>query len=407
MNETTYDLTQYNNQNIILSLDPSKPTVVVGAKQGDNQTRILKIQIDSAQDVSEPSIITDYTNKEVSYRIRRPDSIGIWNVAAASGSQVIVTLNSTDLGVAGRCYADVAISSGDQLISTNGFVIEVEPSPNIIDSVKTSNQFGYLISLLTEAKWLITLLNNYGDNSTATATMSYASTPSDVGVTVQVGTNEFRSGKEFKFDFTLPQYAIESAAISSDGHLILYPFSGNPIDAGYVVGPAGAAGIASGDYVFSAQFSNTNPSSPGVAVEASDNNVLFSFNLSNKQNVAYYSSAAPTTGLTDGDLWFDTSVSSADLLVDSAPSAGSPHLISSGAVWNGLHLKADVNMLANTFSSTVTYSKNDCCTYNGQLYKCITDEPRVGPWNAADFQITTVMTMINTFRNSLNSVLIV
>jgi len=60
--------------------------VVVGAKQGDNQTRILKIQIDSAQDVSEPSIITDYTNKEVSYRIRRPDSIGIWNVAAASGS---------------------------------------------------------------------------------------------------------------------------------------------------------------------------------------------------------------------------------------------------------------------------------------------------------------------------------
>ena len=244
--------------------------------------------------------------------------------------------------------------------------------------------------------------------------MSYAATPSDVGVTVQVGTNEFRSGKEFKFDFTLPQYTFESAAISSDGHLILYPFSGNPIDAGYVVGPAGAAGIASGDYVFSAQFSDTNPSSPGVAVTASGSDVLFSFNLSNKQNKAYYGSTDPLIYtiedpgyLEDGDKSYDTNSDLTDLSMESEPSAGSSHLITSGAVWNGLHLKADLNLLANTFSSAVTYSKGDCCTYNGGLWKCITNEPRTGEWNEDDFEITTVMAMLRQYQSFPNSVLVV
>ena len=140
------------NQNITLDLNTNTSYVVVGAKQGDYNSRTITATI-----LQNGELCYFGDNTSASYRIRRPDGYANWAEATIlpSRSRIQITLSAADLEVAGRCYADILIKDGSESLGTTNFIIDVQAAPNIAESAVQSQAFSYLQNMVYKADRII------------------------------------------------------------------------------------------------------------------------------------------------------------------------------------------------------------------------------------------------------------
>lgn len=139
-------------QEINLELNSNAAYTTVGAKQGDHQSRVIKIHItENGQDWSIPN------GAHASYRVRKPDGYAIWNEASIDFTEnvVYITLTEQTLAVAGRAYADLLFVQGtgeeQTVLSTVSFIIIIMASPDITRNVESSDEFTEILSLTDNA----------------------------------------------------------------------------------------------------------------------------------------------------------------------------------------------------------------------------------------------------------------
>lgn len=140
-------------QELTLELNSNTAYTTIGAKQGDGNSRVLKIHItENGLDWKIP------INADASYRVRKPDGYAVWNEAIPNLDEnvVLLTLTEQTLAVAGRAYADIVFSVGTgaerQILSTVSFIIIIMASPDITQQVISSNEFGDILDLTENAK---------------------------------------------------------------------------------------------------------------------------------------------------------------------------------------------------------------------------------------------------------------
>lgn len=143
-------------QELSLELNSNTAYTTIGAKQGDGNSRVIKIHItENGLDWSIPQ------NVQVSYRIRKPDGYATWNSATVDLTEnvVFITLTSQDLAAAGRAYADIVFSVGTgeqrQILSTVSFILIIMAAPNIAEEIVSSNEFGEILDLTENAKIIL------------------------------------------------------------------------------------------------------------------------------------------------------------------------------------------------------------------------------------------------------------
>lgn len=133
------------NQNITLDLNTNTSYVVVGAKQGDHNSRTITATI-----LNNGELFDIPQNATASYRIRKSNGHGSWNNADIYPSEhkVVINLTSNDLSTSGRSYADILIQVSASRIGTVSFIIDVQAAPNIAQEAIQSDAFGYLYSVV-------------------------------------------------------------------------------------------------------------------------------------------------------------------------------------------------------------------------------------------------------------------
>lgn len=143
-------------QELSLELNSNTAYTTVGAKQGDGNSRVLKIHItENGKDWKIPA------NVNASYRVRKPDGYAIWNegIIDTDENVVQITLTEQTLAAAGRAYADLVFSLGTgdqrQILSTVSFIIIVMAAPDITQQVVSSNEFGDILDLTENAKIIL------------------------------------------------------------------------------------------------------------------------------------------------------------------------------------------------------------------------------------------------------------
>ena len=143
-------------QELSLELNSNTAYTTVGAKQGDGNSRILKIHVtENGKDWKIPA------NVNASYRVRKPDGYAVWNegIIDTTENVVYLTLTEQTLAAAGRAYADLVFSLGTgnqrQTLSTVSFIIIIMAAPDITQQVVSSNEFGDILDLTENAKVIL------------------------------------------------------------------------------------------------------------------------------------------------------------------------------------------------------------------------------------------------------------
>jgi hypothetical protein len=78
-------------QELTLELNSNTAYTTIGAKQGDGNSRVLKIHITkNGLDWKIP------TNANISYRVRKPDGYAIWNEAILDSDENAILLTLTE-----------------------------------------------------------------------------------------------------------------------------------------------------------------------------------------------------------------------------------------------------------------------------------------------------------------------
>lgn len=137
-------------QEITLDLNTrSAPPVIYGAKQGDNNTRIIKINL--TQDDTEYQL----TGQElVILRARKPDGTDIGNAGQINleDNSIYITLTEQTLAVSGRVLADLLLySNSNEYLSTACFIIDVAPAPiQVMRNVPSEDEMGAFSDLLDQ-----------------------------------------------------------------------------------------------------------------------------------------------------------------------------------------------------------------------------------------------------------------
>ena len=137
-------------QEITLDLNTrSAPPVIYGAKQGDNNTRIIKINL--TQDDTEYQL----TGSElIILRARKPDGTDIGNAGQINleDNSIYITLTEQTLAVSGRVLADLLLySNSNEYLSTASFIIDVAPAPiSVMRKVPSTDEMGVFADLLAQ-----------------------------------------------------------------------------------------------------------------------------------------------------------------------------------------------------------------------------------------------------------------
>lgn len=137
-------------QELTLELNSNTAYSTIGAKQGDNNSRVVKIYVtENGIDYN----LNEHNVSSVYFRLRKPDGKAVINTATISedGSYVNIVLTAQALAVAGRGYADVTLMSGSQILSTISFILLIMASPQIAEQATSSNEFGYLNAVVEDA----------------------------------------------------------------------------------------------------------------------------------------------------------------------------------------------------------------------------------------------------------------
>lgn len=136
-------------QEITLDLNSNIAYTTVGAKQGDHNTRIVKVHI------TQNGIDYNLAEQRVSaayFRFRKPDGKAIINTCTINNDNTIsLALTSQTLAVSGRGYADITLMSGSSILSTVSFIIVIMSSPQVAGEATSSNEFGYLNAVVEDA----------------------------------------------------------------------------------------------------------------------------------------------------------------------------------------------------------------------------------------------------------------
>ena len=141
-------------QELSLELNSNSAYSTIGAKQGDNNSRVVVIHVTENginYNLREHNVTAAY------FRLRKPDGKAIINTANISedGETVSIVLTAQALAVAGRGYADVTLMAGSQILSTISFILLIMASPQIAEQVTSSNEFGYLNAVVEDANHTI------------------------------------------------------------------------------------------------------------------------------------------------------------------------------------------------------------------------------------------------------------
>ena len=137
-------------QELSLELNSNTAYSTVGAKQGDNNSRVVKIHItENGVDYN----LRDHGVSSAYFRLRKPDGKAVINTATISddGTTVSIVLTSQALAVSGRGYADVTLMQGSQILSTISFILLIMSSPGVAQEATSSNEFGYLNAVVEDA----------------------------------------------------------------------------------------------------------------------------------------------------------------------------------------------------------------------------------------------------------------
>ena len=136
-------------QDITLDLNTNNSFYVVGAKQGDVNSRIIRALI------TEDGVPATFDVGTTAYfRLRKPDGKVILNEATVEPENhvVSVTLVGQALTAAGRGYADITLYDAQKrVLSTIAFILHIMASPNVVGEAISSNEFGYLQTVVDNA----------------------------------------------------------------------------------------------------------------------------------------------------------------------------------------------------------------------------------------------------------------
>lgn len=141
-------------QEITLELNSNTAYTTVGAKQGDSNSRTIIVHItQNGQDynLQEQGVTSAY------FRFRKPDGKAIINTAPINFEENIISLtfSAQTLAAAGRGYADITLMSGSSILSTVSFIVIIMSSPQVAGQAVSSNEFGYLNSVVEDATHII------------------------------------------------------------------------------------------------------------------------------------------------------------------------------------------------------------------------------------------------------------
>ena len=137
-------------QDIILDLNSNAAYTTVGAKQSDNNSRIINVHIvENGRDYN-----LEQNGVDAAYfRFRKPDGKAIINPATIDTDKntIKVVFTSQTLAASGRGYADITLMTGSTVLSTVSFIVIIMASPQVAQEAVSSNEFGYLQAVVDDA----------------------------------------------------------------------------------------------------------------------------------------------------------------------------------------------------------------------------------------------------------------
>ena len=142
------------NQDIILDLNTNTSYLVVGAKQGDTGRTLTATILEDGQTFTRFSDVT-----QASYRIRKPNGGSSWKGIADENIDrthytIKIPLDQNDLSDSGRCYTDLVLQQGADILASVSFIIDVQAAPNVGAATESDN-FTYLLSVINQAGSII------------------------------------------------------------------------------------------------------------------------------------------------------------------------------------------------------------------------------------------------------------
>lgn len=114
---------------------------LVTAKQGDKASRFLRVQL---MDYGNEFVIPDGVYLIVN--IKKPDGKFCYNECRRDGNIVIVELTNQALAAAGTAYCDIEVraETGEKILSSALFEIEITPSARDERAIESSNEMSFL-----------------------------------------------------------------------------------------------------------------------------------------------------------------------------------------------------------------------------------------------------------------------
>ena len=135
---------------IILEVNSNTAYTVIGAKQGDNDTRIVRAHLVKN---GIPYLID--SDAKATFRFRKPDGKAVMNDAIIEdylNGVVAIGLTNQALAVAGRGYGDIVLTKNRQILSTVSFIVVIMSAPQVLSEIVSSNEFGYIEDIVSSAR---------------------------------------------------------------------------------------------------------------------------------------------------------------------------------------------------------------------------------------------------------------
>ena len=132
-----------------ISLDFARGTmpVTVFAKQYDKDTR--KIEITPLNNGAPYALDDDIIPR---LQMTKPDKTTVINDAAISDGKITATLTGQALTAAGTAVAEIGLYKGSTLLTSQTFYIEVERGAYDENAVKSSDEYGALLTVINAAE---------------------------------------------------------------------------------------------------------------------------------------------------------------------------------------------------------------------------------------------------------------
>lgn len=120
---------------------------LASAKQGDKATRYLRVQLmNNGNEFQIPDDVTLIAN------IKKPDGKFCYNECAKEDNRVMIQLTNQALAAAGTAYCDIEMrsTSGEKILSSAAFTIEIEQSMRNEDAILSCNEMTVLDNRIQE-----------------------------------------------------------------------------------------------------------------------------------------------------------------------------------------------------------------------------------------------------------------